>query len=205
MRDSLLHALNIGTLAFWSSVTGFAALAIWVPSTVPETTVSEAGQITSLGNDFSLGDVKENQAGESIPADALPESVTDAVEPLPAPPVLPSRERLAPLPDLPNSPAPVGRPTAGKSISARLASGHTPGPSYPPYSRRTGQTGTVVVQFTVGASGNVTAASIYTSSSWNLLDQEALRTIRTWQFPPGEEMTLIRPLVFQLPASNRGR
>lgn len=199
MRDTLLHTLNIGSLALWLSVTGFAAVAIWVPSSIPETTVSKAGQITALGEDFSLGDSEPSPMGESTPADAQAESITEAMEPLPAPPVLPTREKLAPLPDLPNLPAPVGRVTAGMSISARLAAGQKPGPSYPPYSKRNGQTGTVVVQFTVDPTGKVIAASIYTSSTWPLLDQEALRTVRSWQFPPGDVLTLIRPIIFQLP------
>lgn len=199
MRDSLLHTLNIGSLALWLSVTGFAAVAIWIPTSVPATTIAKAGQITKLGEDFSLGDTVQNQMGETTPTDAQAESITEAVEPLPAPPVLPTREKPVPLPDLPNLPAPVGRVTAGLSISARLAAGQKPGPSYPPYSKRTGQTGTVVVQFTVNADGRVVAASIYTSSTWPLLDQEALRTVRAWQFPPGEVLTLIRPIVFHLP------
>jgi TonB family protein len=199
MRDSLLHTLDIGALALWLSVTGFSAVAIWVPSKVPRMAISNDGQITSLGEDFSLGETRENQAGETTPPDAQPQATEADLEPLPAPPILPSREKRAALPDLPNLPPPTGRVTRGVSISARLASGNTPGPSYPPTSRRQGQTGTVVVQFSVNAAGQVTAASVYSSSSWPLLDQEALRTVRTWTFPPGDPLSLIRPIAFHLP------
>ena len=131
--------------------------------------------------------------------DAPLEPSPEPSPPLPSPPALPARTKIAPLPENPDLQAPVGRPASGLSISARLAAGRTPGPIYPPESFRLGQTGTVVVQFTVDASGNVIAASVYTSSKWSLLDREALRTVRSWSFPPGEVMSLIRPIVFQIP------
>jgi protein TonB len=93
-----------------------------------------------------------------------------------------------------------GKPAAGSgmSVAARLAAGRMPKPSYPPYSRRNHQTGTAVVQFTIGTDGQVIAASIYKSSNWPLLDSEALRTVRTWRFPPGEIMANIKPIAFTL-------
>ncbi len=199
MKDSQLHALNIGALALWLSVTGFAAVAVWVPSTVPTILFSQAEEATELGEDFIVGDAAEFQNGQTPMPDAPEEPSPETTPPLPAPPALPTRTRIAPLPEIPDLRAPVGRPASGLSISTRLAAGRTPRPVYPPESFRLGQTGTVVVQFTVDAAGNVADASVYTSSHWSLLDREALRTVRSWNFPPGDVMTLIRPIVFQIP------
>lgn len=73
-----------------------------------------------------------------------------------------------------------------------------PSPAFPAYSRRNNQTGTVVVEFIVDASGNVISAYAKSSSNWPLLDNEAVRTVRRWKFPPGGIMKLERPIVFKL-------
>ena len=87
---------------------------------------------------------------------------------------------------------------SGMSDSARLAAGRMPSPSYPPYSRRNQQTGTVIVEFTVDAGGRVISANVKSSSNWPLLDNEAVSTVRRWKFPPGGIMKLQRPIVFRL-------
>ncbi len=96
---------------------------------------------------------------------------------------------------------PSGAATGGGSVmsdSARLAAGRMPSPSYPPYSRRNNQTGTVVVDFTVDGSGRVISASVSKSSSWPLLDGEAVSTVIGWKFPPGGVMKHRKPIVFRL-------
>lgn len=92
----------------------------------------------------------------------------------------------------------AGSSSTGMSNSARLAAGRMPAPSYPPAARRGGQTGTVVVEFTVDTSGRVIAAHAVKPSPWPLLNNEAVRTVRGWKFPPGGVMKLQRPIVFQL-------
>lgn len=108
--------------------------------------------------------------------------------------------------------APVGRPTGGQpggsssaggsasgaSNASRLAQGRMPQPSYPAAARRANQTGTVVVEFTVDESGRVISAYAKSPSPWPLLNNEAVRTVRRWRFPPGGVMKLQRPIVFQL-------
>jgi protein TonB len=84
------------------------------------------------------------------------------------------------------------------SASARLAAGNMPPPSYPSEARRKGQTGTVVIEFTVDTSGRVISADAKSPSPWPQLNQEAVRTVRRWNFPPGGVMKLQRPIVFQL-------
>jgi TonB family protein len=61
-----------------------------------------------------------------------------------------------------------------------------------------GQSGTVVVEFTIDGSGRVISAHAAKPSPWPLLDHEAVRTVRRWKFPPGNIMKLQRPIVFQL-------
>ena len=80
----------------------------------------------------------------------------------------------------------------------RLAAGSMPSPDYPAEARRLGQTGTLVVEFTVDASGRVLAAWAKSPSLWPLLNQAAVSSVRRWKFPPGPVMQLQRPIVFQL-------
>jgi periplasmic protein TonB len=87
---------------------------------------------------------------------------------------------------------------SGISDASRLAKGRMPKPAYPAQAKRSGQTGTVVVEFTVDASGRVISAIAKSSSGWPLLDNEAVRTVRRWTFPAGGIMKLSRPIVFQL-------
>ena len=87
---------------------------------------------------------------------------------------------------------------AGLSNAARLAAGSMPSPDYPAEARRKGQTGTLVVEFTVDTSGRVIAAYAKSPSPWPLLNQEAVRTVRRWKFPPGPVMKLQRSITFQL-------
>jgi TonB family protein len=198
MKDSILHALDIGALALWTGVTGLATVAMWAPSAPIQTTAPSAGVTTELGQDFLVGDTLEDSASEGTPA-AAEEITPVSAAPLPAPPAMTPRTRRLPLPEIPNSPRSNRFTTPSNSLSVRLAAGHTPGPSYPAAARAAHQTGTVVMQFTVNAAGDVIAASVYSSSNFALLDQEAVRTVKTWTFPPGEVMSLIRPIVFELP------
>ena len=92
----------------------------------------------------------------------------------------------------------AGGGTGGMSNAARLAAGRMPAPVYPAEARRKGQTGTVLVEFTVDGSGRVVSAYAKSPSPWPLLNNEAVRTVRRWKFPPGQVMKLQRPIIFQL-------
>ncbi len=95
----------------------------------------------------------------------------------------------------PNS---TGENASTPSDSSRLAAGRMAPPSYPIEARRKGQTGTVLIEFTVDSNGRVISAYAKSPSSWPLLNEEAVRTVRRWKFPPGGIMKLQRPIVFQL-------
>jgi protein TonB len=86
----------------------------------------------------------------------------------------------------------------GLSSTARLAQGSMPPPDYPAEARRLGQTGTLVVEFTIDASGRVISAYVKSPCPWPLLNEEAVNSVRRWKFPPGALMKLQRPIVFQL-------
>ena len=58
---------------------------------------------------------------------------------------------------------------------------------YPPAALRAGVTGTVVVQVTFDASGNVLDASVYKSSRNRDLDRAALTGVRKWKVNPGKK------------------
>lgn len=91
-----------------------------------------------------------------------------------------------------------GQGGSGMSDASRLSKGRMPKPLYPSQAKRNGQTGTVLVEFTVDASGKVISAYAKSTSGWPLLDSEAVRTVRRWTFPAGGVMKLQRPIVFQL-------
>jgi len=92
----------------------------------------------------------------------------------------------------------AGRGGGGGDASARLASGRMPVPRYPDAARRGGQTGTVLVEFTIDTDGRVVSAFAKQPSPWPLLNEEAVKTVRRWKFPPGGVMKLQRPIVFEL-------
>lgn len=94
----------------------------------------------------------------------------------------------------------VGRGGTGTSMSAaaRLAAGRMPPPHYPFEARSRGQTGTVIVEFTIGSDGRVSSAQLFSPCRWPALNDEALRAVKSWQFPAGEVMTFKKPIVFTL-------
>lgn len=242
--QSLLHSLNIGTLATWLSVAGLGTVAVITPQwehAMPELAVIEETRL--FDEDFSIGDIgPADGGGEFSDAAAADISEVSPLETLPAPPELQPLADLAPLPEIPALPAASTKPsetrtqsaaparqvaarassraaitggasrsggTAGKagngsssgtgaSQSARLAAGRMPAPNYPAECRRKGQSGTVLVEFIVDTSGRVISAYAKSESPWPLLNNEAVRTVRKWKFPPGGIMKLQRPIVFQL-------
>jgi periplasmic protein TonB len=158
------------------------------------------------------------EISDFIPLPEIPEIATPTVQP--APTVVAAAVAAKPLTTQPrktasNASAPArssgggasgtsgsgsanGKPGSGMSDASRLAKGRMLKPTYPAQARRGGQTGTVLVEFTVDASGRVISAFTKSSSGWPLLDAEAVRTVRRWTFPAGGIMKLQRPIVFQL-------
>lgn len=100
-------------------------------------------------------------------------------------------------PSQPSRPSSSGS-GSGEAAAARFAAGTMPAPKYPREARRRGQEGTVVVEFTIDASGKVTSVVAVKPSPWPLLNDEAVRTVRRWRFPAGDVMKKQLPIVFKL-------
>ena len=88
--------------------------------------------------------------------------------------------------------------STGQSDANRLAGGRTPSPSYPAEARSKGQTGTVLVEFVVGADGRVISAYASRPSPWPLLNERAVSAVRRWKFQPGSVAKFTKPIVFKL-------
>jgi protein TonB len=141
------------------------------------------------------------EIAELAPMPEVPE--WRATRPAPAAPTAPIRPSSKPTPRAEGQPPARAAGTAGGSGSgmspaARLAAGQMPSPNYPADARRKGQAGTVLVEFVVGTDGRVLSAFPKQPSPWPLLNNEAVRTVRRWTFPPGAVMKLQRPIIFQL-------
>lgn len=64
--------------------------------------------------------------------------------------------------------------------------GRQPAPEYPPHAMNHGQEGAVVVRLTVAPNGRVEQAEAAQPSAWPLLNDAAVRTVRSfWRFPRG--------------------
>ena len=75
----------------------------------------------------------------------------------------------------------------------------TPQPDYPRLALQRGYQGTAVITFTVDTTGEIIKAEVTESSGYQMLDDEALNTIRKrWRFAPGPMRYHFVPIVFQL-------
>lgn len=83
------------------------------------------------------------------------------------------------------APAPVKRNTELRAISA-------PQPRYPVEALRSGQSGTVQVEFTVGTNGAVTSARVVNANPPRVFNNEVLNTVRRWRFQPIDEPVTTR-------------
>jgi len=81
----------------------------------------------------------------------------------------------------------------------RLRKGHFVEPVYPPDCEKAGQTGVVVILFTVDASGKVTSARVAKPSPYPQMDQAAVNVAYRWTFPPGPGVASgKKPVSFQI-------
>lgn len=59
-----------------------------------------------------------------------------------------------------------------------------PAPKFPPEALRAGQSGSVLIEYTVGTDGTVTAARVVRSNPARVFDREAVNAVRKWRFQP---------------------
>ena len=116
----------------------------------------------------------EAAAPTPAPAPATPAPVTPppAAQPAPAPVVAaPTPPPAAP------TPAPVVRSSTPVGV-------RTPQPAYPREAARSGVTGEVTVEISIGTNGSVTDVRVIRAQPRGEFDRTVLNTVRGWQFEP---------------------
>ena len=188
--SSRIDMLPVVTLVLWSTcaavwlIDHFVSAAPPLPPT-PSTKPTEATFV-----DVSLTDSSPAPVAQLVPM------APDAPSLPPLPAVVPMNRAIAfavptpgPVRLVPRSQAIVQPRTDGQTyrqIFFGRGEGNQPKPNYPYEAQEAGQTGTVVVEFTVGTDGSVASAHVSTPCPWPLLNQAAERSIHeTWTYPPG--------------------
>ena len=86
---------------------------------------------------------------------------------------------------------------AARPVARSLRSISTPAPRFPPDALRSGTSGEVLVEFTVGTDGSVTDARVLRAEPARTFDREAVNAVRRWRFEPVDApVTTRRTLVF---------
>ncbi|MDR7068726.1 protein TonB [Pseudoxanthomonas japonensis] len=75
-------------------------------------------------------------------------------------------------------------PAAAAASAQSLRAVSTPAPRYPPEALRSGTSGEVLVEITVGTDGAVTNARVVRATPARVFDREALNAVRRWRFEP---------------------
>jgi protein TonB len=78
---------------------------------------------------------------------------------------------------------------------------NNPKPAYPKQSRRLNEQGQVLIRVFVAADGSPQQGEIKTSSGFDRLDQEALRTVMRWRFVPGQRFGTPEAMWFNVPVN----
>lgn len=87
------------------------------------------------------------------------------------------------------------KPAAAAAPTLRAVS--TPAPRYPADALRSGTSGEVLVELTVGLDGSVTDARVLRATPVRVFDREALAAVRRWKFEPvSSPVTTRRTLAF---------
>jgi protein TonB len=76
---------------------------------------------------------------------------------------------------------------------------NNPAPVYPRLSRRLNEQGQVVIRVWVSTQGLPEHAEVKSSSGFDRLDQEALRTVQRWRFVPGQRGGAVEAMWFNVP------
>lgn len=140
---------------------------------------------------------------EAVPSTPLAEAVLPAPTPTPQPEAVPKTVSTStPVPPglgVAVSGSPSGNvgdnssPTLGKDLTTAAGNPtatakpdyrRNPEPEYPLIARRRGQQGSVLLNITVSPTGRATKVSLQQSSGFELLDQAALKAVKTWNFEP---------------------
>lgn len=113
-------------------------------------------------------------------------STANDIAPATAPAISNSRSLAVPALTLPSSEAQVL---------------NNPKPLYPKLSRRLNEQGQVVIRVYVGTDGSAQQGEVKSSSGYDRLDQEALRTVLRWRFVPGQRLGTPEAMWFNVPVN----
>jgi protein TonB len=169
----------------------------------------------------------EPAAAPTPPAPAIRHQKTVPDLPAPTPPipkiesspvVLETPSALAPVVETsPAAPAQTPLATATASNAAPAASAATPAPPkielpsskadylnnprppYPPFSKRMGEQGLVVVRALIEVNGTASKAEVKTSSGFDRLDAAALQAVLKWRYVPGKRNGEPQAMWFDVP------
>jgi protein TonB len=110
-----------------------------------------------------------------------------AAAPRPAAPTPAPATAAAPPPVAAPTPAPVAPPPAApppRAASSALVAISTPQPAYPADALRKGQTGEVVLEFTVNPDGSIGAMDVVSARPRGVFERGVQSTVRRWRFQP---------------------
>jgi protein TonB len=97
------------------------------------------------------------------------------------------------------APTPAAPSLVPQALVYGRGEGTQPAPDYPDRAKREGQEGVVTVTLVVGENGRVESAQATQPSPWQLLNDSAVRTVRSrWRFQPGERRAYEVPIRFAL-------
>jgi protein TonB len=102
---------------------------------------------------------------------------------------------------VPDAPPPLNLPPPApmKFNPDTAVGGSFPAPKYPDLALRNRYQGTVTIGILVDAAGSVTSAKVLKTSGFSVLDDSALRVVKTrWRFPPGGVRDLVWDCTFRL-------
>jgi len=116
-----------------------------------------------------------------------------------------ARRQAAAAPARTESPTPAPAPAATPAPAAaavQLRPLSTPAPRYPADALRSGTSGEVLVEFTVGADGAVSNARVVRADPPRIFDREALAAVRRWRFEPVPAPVTTRRTIGFAPTTN---
>ena len=102
------------------------------------------------------------------------------------------------------APVQTGRTPGAAALTLPSSEAHglnNPQPAYPRQSRRLNEQGQVVIRVFVTTDGLPQQGEIKTSSGFDRLDQEALRTVMRWRFATGQRFGVPEAMWFNVPVN----
>jgi TonB family protein len=221
-RDEDLAVVSVFTLVLWLFFSG-VGLAGWVlsydrPRSAVQAPPTLAAELVNV--ELTTDPVPQVKATPRVlpplqPPPSAPPLIVPSAPPMmavaaPSPqiafavpvaapaPVVPVKEasyRTVETPVVETAPA----APAPQALTFGQGEGKQPAPEYPRQAERQGQEGVVTVLMTVGEDGRVLAAEAASPSPWPLLNQAALRVVKSrWRFAPGNLRAYQVAIRFQL-------